>query len=425
MKTKHKVSILILLLLLIGGFIVFASGIEIPYLENYGMNFRKNMKSLTERMGINLPQRVEEFLDKTPEPLTLEEKLEIVEEMEKEEALKNQTPTPSLPSDEVNDRANSKILAQKSAYASEYKKYNNDLLCATDTALICFDNKGDEKWRSDIQVATPIMEIAGKYIVVAEEKANKIYLFNGSKKVWDISCENSIISADVSENGDVVIIADKPNYRGSVVVYNKKGEKVYQWNSGKYEIIDADISKGSRRLAVTLLNTESGADTKISLFNIKEKDSYASVEIKDSIVFDLEFIGERLNAIADNKILGISTDGKISWTYEFDGKALHKYQIEGNGYKLCVFDNNNAAEITTISGRGSEKASITLNSFPDVVNISDGRLIYNDDRTVYFSTLKGKSEKRYECTRDIHKLIILDSDSIAAIYNTSIEFINF
>lgn len=94
---------------------------------------------------------------------------------------------------------------------------------------------------------------------LAEKGSSKLYLFRGKKKLWEFSNENPIISADVSENGDVVITSDKAHSKGVVTVFNRKGETVFQWNSGKYEVLDADISPASRHLAVSLLNTESGA----------------------------------------------------------------------------------------------------------------------------------------------------------------------
>ena len=82
MKKKYSALLLIFILLLAGCFTISASGIKIPYLENYGTNFRRNVKGITDRLGLNLPQPVNDFLSKTPEPLSTEEKLAIIEKME-------------------------------------------------------------------------------------------------------------------------------------------------------------------------------------------------------------------------------------------------------------------------------------------------------------------------------------------------------
>ena len=425
MKNKYKVLLLILILLAAGGFAISASGIKIQYFENYGTNFRRNVKILAEMANLKLPERVDAFLSKTPEPLTTEEKLAIIDKMEQEQNDAAATPTPDIGAKEEKIvKASSKIVALKNAYAYSYAPYKGGLLCALDGALVMYGENGEEKWKGEIQSSSSVLKTAGDYIMIAEKNGSKIYLFRGEKKIWEISSENAIISADVSKNGDVVVISDKQNYKGTVTVYNKKGSVVYQWNSGKYEILDADISSSTRTLAVSLLNTDSGADSKILMFDMRKEDSSASVDLADSIVFDIEFCGETLNAIADNKIAGVSTDGEILWTSEFEQKTLNRYAVESVGYKLCVFDNSNVSEIHIISSRGAEKYSFESRAFPDKAVISDGYILYNDGRQLIFSGLSGKNQKKYNCTRDIYDIYILGSKSMAAIYNSGIEFIN-
>ena len=296
------------------------------------------------------------------------------------------------------------------------------LLCASDTLLTCFDKNGDTKWMKEIQASDPILKTADNYILVAEKKGKKVYLFNGEKLLWEDVSENQIVSADVSKNGDVVIVSDKGNYKGVVTVVNRNGEVVFRWNSGKYEIIDADISPTSSTLAVAMLNTDVGADTKISFFNIKEKESFNSSDITDSLVFDIEFSDEMLSAVADNKIIGINAEGKIKWTKEHENKIMHRYSFADDGSKLCVFDNDNLSEISIISNRGSEKASFESEAFPECIDIFGGHLLYNHERKLYYSGLSGKNPKKYNCTRDIYNLLILDSGSLAVVYNSSIEY---
>ncbi len=425
MKRKYNILILVLILIAVGGFVLYSSGVKISYFENYGTNFRKNVKNIADRLNIDLPQGAEEFLSKTPEPLTTEEKLEIIEKMEKENAEALASPTPTLPiATDKELLASSKIVAFKNAYAAEYAVYNSKLLCATDTQLVCYKHSGDVEWSVDIQANNPILRVSGNYIMLAEKGGSKAYLFNGKKKLWENSLEEVFISADVSSNGDVCIVSDKSKYKGAVSVINRNGDVVFQWNSGKHEIIDADICSSSRNLAISLLNTEKGADTKISFFDLKQKESFKTLDLEDSIAFDLEFGGGVLNIFADNQILGVSSSGNILWTKSFEQKSLYRYAIEDSGYKLCVFDNNNLSEISIINSRGKEKATFESEAFPEHICVMDGRVLYSNGRTLIYSAFSGKNPQKYKCTRDIYKLLILDSRHLFAVYNSSIEFIN-
>lgn len=421
MKNKYKILLLILTLVLVAGFTVAASGIKIPYIENYGVNFRRNVKSITDMFGWELPEKVENYLSKTPEPLTTEEKLALIEKMEQAEA----TPTPDIPiKEQPLMSAKSKIIALKNAYAASYVSYKGKLVCATDTAVICYNSQGEEQWKIDTSISNPILKTGGRYILAAETGGKKVYLFSGSKTVWEYTVENPIISADISSNGDAVIITDKPHCKGEVNVINRSGNLVYQWNSGKYEVLDADISPASRKLAVSLLNTDSGADTKLMFFDLKQSESYGNVDLTDSIAVDVEFCGDTLNVVCDNKTVGVSTKPEIAWTKEFEGKNLTKYFIEDSGYKLFVFDSSNVSQMSVITSRGGEKSSFETRAFPDCVYVSDGQLLYNNGRILIYTTLSGKKQQEYNCTRDIYNLLVLDSKNILAVYNSSIEFIN-
>ena len=425
MKNKYKISLLAIIMIAVACFAVTASGVKIPYLQNYGTNFRRNVKNIAETIGLNLPEGVQNYLNKTPKPLTTEEKLDLIEKMEADNQNEQASPTPSIQVEEQPlMSAKSKIVALKNAYSAAYISYNSHLICAADTALICYDANGNELWSTDISLSDPILKTSGRYIIAAEKGGTKAYLFSGKKKIWEYATESPIMSADVSENGDGVIITDKPHYKGEVNVINRKGELVYQWNSGKYEVLDADISAASRKLAVSLLNTENGADTKISFFDLKQSESYASADLTDTIAFDIEFCGETLNAVCDNKTVGINTKGHISWQKDFENKNLTKYFVENSGYKLLVFDNSNVSQMSVISGRGGEKSNIETQTFPDCIYVFEGHLLYNNGRRLIYTSLSGRNQQEYNCTRDVYNLLILDSSNLLVVYNSSIEFIN-
>ena len=46
MKNKRSIILLVVSLLAVGIFAVLASGVKIDFIENYGTNFRKNVKKL-------------------------------------------------------------------------------------------------------------------------------------------------------------------------------------------------------------------------------------------------------------------------------------------------------------------------------------------------------------------------------------------
>lgn len=423
MKNKVNIFLLISVVLAVGIFTLAVADVRIEYFENYGVNFRRNVKTIAEKLNINMPQQMEEFVNQTPPPMTEEEQEELAEDIKKETEANSEAE--KLPVQSKKSFSGDAIIVPfKNAYAAAYANFNSQLLCASDTRLVCYKMDGTEEWSAELQLSNPMLKVSDKYILAADEGSTKLYLFENDKKLWEQNLDSAIISVDVSANGDAVIVTDKAHYKGGVTVINKKGETVYQWNSGNHEVMDADISATSRTLAVLLLNTDNGTDSQIQFFDIKKENSYETVDVADSIIFDIEFCEEILNAVADNRLIGFKVSGSESWKKEFDGKILNRYKMEDSGYKVCVFDNNNASQISVITGKGSERSSIDTRDLPEKIDICDGYILYNSQRTLTLMPISGKKPRIYNCTNDIYDLFLFNSKSLAVVYNSSIGFIN-
>ena len=428
MKNKRSIILLVVSLLAVGIFAVLASGVKIDFIENYGTNFRKNVKGLGEMFSWKFPEPIENFLNQTPRPLTTEEKLAI---LEKQEAENQQTEDPQETEEiptatpQTAGTVTSNIVARKDAYTAGYAAYKGKVLCAAETALSCYRADGTLEWSKDIQANQPILKTAKDYILVAERGGTHFYLFSGKKLVYEQTADAPIVSASVSENGDTVLVTEKDHYRGTVTVYNKKSKEVFRWNSGSYAILDADISDSSRTLAVSLLETENSVNTKLSFFHLTEAESYASVSFEDTILFDIQFSGEQLTAVGDNQIMGLNTKGETSWQTSFDQKTLNRYLLETDGHKLCVLDHDNAAELLVLNSRGGERCMLSAKTLPDFVDLSSGYLAYNDGREIVYTSFSGKAVKRYLCSRDLKGLLLVGQNELMAIYSSGLEFIKF
>lgn len=445
---KKVISILLVLIVLSAAcfYAYYASGNSFSYFENYADNFKRNVNAIVQRFDIQLPEKVEDFLTATPEPTedpeiaailsgqippdtgALEDDVSGNGESAPQppfpgaSAQPTQTPV-STPKPEKSALVSSVPVALENAGTSEYARYKGKILCATQTDLTAYDHRGNASWRVNIHAGTPILKTAGSYILIAEKGGKRVELYNGQKRVFSLDSADEIEIASVSSRGDVVLVTKKLYYKGSVIVYNKKGEEVYRWNSGTYNILDASVSPRSRRLAVSLLNTDNGADSRLLLFRLDQADSYKSLDIEKTIAYDIEFYQETLNVYTDTKIMGITTSGNISWTYNFDGKTLNHYAAEPGGNKLCVFDNNNAAEAVALSAGGRVRSTVKSDVLPDFADAHSGCIAYNNSRNLIFSSRSGRTQAMYTCPRDIQKAYIFDSSHVLLVYNSSLEFV--
>jgi len=341
----------------------------------------------------------------------------------KEEEVHRQHEADNREYEETNIYHSGENIAFEHAETSRFLKYEDGIVSATETELACYSKDGQKKWSLPIQYSSPVLATGGKHILIFEKGGSKISVYNEEKLIFSKNVEGKISTGSISAGGDCVIVFEREGYKGSVLVYNKSGDEVYLWNSGKYGILDADISK-SRRLAVSLINTEGVIDSKIYLFDIDKPDVDATVDIDDSIAFDIVFDEDTLNAFCDNRITGIAEKGEKKWSYSANSKEIVRYAMTDKGEKVVAFDKNNASEIILITKKGEEKTNITTNVLPDIIDIYDDRILYNEGRVMMITSTSGELKARYTCLRDIKKAFFIDKNNIFIVYASSIEFLD-
>ena len=331
------------------------------------------------------------------------------------------TPKPDAQySTEIKDNV---IISLGDVSDTEFEPYNNGILYASMNHLSFVDNTGNVVWETDTAIVDPILDAKGNYILLAEKGRNKICLYNDRKLVYDVDDPDNIMTAKVSSNGDVVAVTDKSSYKGGISVYNKSGAQIFSWASGSDTVISADISAASRCVAVSLLNTEVTAKTVIQLFNVNETESYAKVDINDTVIFDMEFTGDTLSAFGDNRIVGISAKGKIIYDNTFENVQLTHCAIDDDGNKLLSFDDGNIPMLNMYSKRGTLKESVTLTGVTDFIDINGRDVLYNIGRDVYFGRINSKDTTKYTATMDIKDLLVISDNVFVIVYSNSFEVV--
>lgn len=333
----------------------------------------------------------------------------------------NELPTPR-PDAEYNTQISSSVIVSfEGANNAEFVKYGKGIICAKMNYMSYINENGATEWEINTAIVDPILKANGDYILLAEKGRNKICLYNGNKLIYDADDPDSIVNADLSSKGDVVVVTDKSSYKGGISVYNKSGAQIFSWSSGSDMVMSADISASSRRVAVALLNTENTAKTTIQLFNVNEKESYSKIDIENTVIFDMQFTGNILNAFGDNRIVGISENGKITYNNTFDDVQLTHSSIDSNGNMLLSFDNGNMPMINMYNKKGVLKETVALAGVADFIDIDNKKILYNKGRDIYFGTINAKVMTKYTAAMDIKKLLLISDDTFVIIYSNSLE----
>ena len=329
---------------------------------------------------------------------------------------KNQLPDPTQkPDEQYNTEIKSnEIVSFEGANETEFVPYKNGVVCAKMNHMSYIDGTGTVVWEIDTAIVDPILKVDGNYILIAEKGRNKICLYIDNKLQYDVDDPDTVMSAELSSNGDVVVVTDKSSYRGGISVYNKSGEQIFSWASGSDVVICADISAASRSVT---------AKTTVQLFNVNETESYAKIEMPDTVVYELQFVGDKVNAFGDNRVTGISSSGKIVYDNDFSNVQLTHSAIDSNGNKLLAFDDGNIPMLNLYSKNGFLKNSTTLIGVTDFIDINKKYILYNIGRDIYFGKTNSKVMSKYTAAMDIKNLIIVSDTTFVVIYSNSLEVV--
>ena len=434
-KATGKIIAMLLVIVTVTVFAVFASGIRIGFIENYTYNFKLNILALGKKMGIEFSEPVRTFLEDLPEQYEEAENTPDVEG----QAVTDEGVGEEVQADETeiieeveftepdikNKKIKSVTIALENAASAVYSSYRGYLLCVSPTSIIAFDKNSKVLWTCGIQMNNPVLKVNGNYFMIAEHGGKKVALFDGKKRLFEAEADGAIKTADLSADGDITLTTEKEYYKGAVIVINKSGERIFAWNSGTYPILDADICEGSRKLAVAFLNTENGADSVVDIFEISNGERERRVDFKNSIAFDVNFLGDVLNVITDNKISGISQRGKVLWESDYSERKLLSFVCKDDGSKLLLIDNNNTNELELLSARGKVKSLLITETSPECSDMKSGFVAYGAERELVFSTASGKQKHVYSAPKEICGIYIIDNDNVVAVYNSGIDFIEF
>ena len=317
--------------------------------------------------------------------------------------------------------SSSKMVPFENASTSAISWSKSGLVIAKSNYLALFDKSGNTLWDTNTSVIEPILRTEGDFILLAEKQGKRICLFKDKKLLFSTEAPNEILTAQLSANGDIVLVTKKEFYKNAICVYNEKGEQVFSWSSGTDSIISADISSSSRRVAASLINTDARVKSYVMFFDINKTEPYHNIEFTESIVFKTQFIGETLHVVADNRITGIETDGEVLWDLTYTDRQLILTEADIDGNRITSIEKNNIPSLIVLDPDADVDTTINLDVSPDYGDIKDETLIYNNGRIVIF----GKPRKlgRYITSMDIKGLKVTSDESFVVVYNNSIEFV--
>lgn len=334
----------------------------------------------------------------------------------------------TLPSIEIDESNNSNIYAFNK-YIGILNKNNFEI----------YDSTAKKENTLDIEISKPIFNSNNRYLVVAEEKGQRLYLIADKDIVWERSVEGNISQVIVNKNGYVAVtIVDTIN-KTVVAMYDNQGEHIFDVVLSSTRVVATSISDDNKYLAIAEVDT-SGTAVKSNIKTVSIEDEKNKKESENPIknvysgndnnlAINIKYQEkDKLLCMDSEKIFLIKTDGTIENLQEYKDKKVSFASIDLDNSSITVEEKSSGiftadSIVNIINSNNKSTALYKAEAVTKEIYTSNNIIALNLGSEVEFINTNGWLIKRYIAEQEITNIVLADSVA-GIIYRDKIEIIN-
>lgn len=330
----------------------------------------------------------------------------------------------NLPTIEINENSN---IYAFNKYIGVLNKNN----------FIIYSNTGKKENTLTLEITRPIFNSNNRYLAVAEEKGNKLYLITDKDISWEREIEGNISQVTVNENGYVAVTIVDTSYKTVVEMFDNKGEALFKTFLKSTRVVATSISNDNKYLAIAEIDTAGTiVQSNVKIISIEDAKNNPENSIKKvfngenrDLITNIKYQGKnKIICMYTNKITRIKDDEVIENLQEYENKKISFASIELSNHSITVEEKSSgiftADSIVNIINSDNKSTSLyTAEAVTKEIYTSNNIIALNLGSEVEFISTNGWLVKRYIAEQEITNIVV--SDSIAGIvYRDKIEIIN-
>ena len=305
--------------------------------------------------------------------------------------------------------------SQYQAFGEFVVKYSND--------GISYINGTETIWNEAYEMKSPIVDVCGDYLAIADKNSNTIYIFNKKGKVGEVNTSYPIIKIEVAQQGVVAALLEEAsaNY---IELYDKEGNLIVSHKSLLSENgfpLSFSISNDGEKMMTSYLSIKEGStENQVIFYNFSNvgKDEVDRVvgtfnQYGETIVPAVYFVSnEDAIAIGDNvlTIYKMKEKPTIRKEIKFDKEIQKVFYNEK--YVGLIFENSKGdtpykMEVYSLSGEKIMSKEIEMNL--DHVKFAGKNVRMYDDVTCELISLKGVVKFKHVFTKQLDAIVPMES----------------
>ncbi len=301
--------------------------------------------------------------------------------------------------------------------------------------LSIYNSSANKTGEIEVNVSSPIYNANNKYLCIAENKGNNLYLTSGGNLLWQATTEGSIEKINVNKNGYVSVIEKGTSYKNIVVIFNSEGKELFKTYLSSSIAVATDISGNNQYLAIAEVDT-SGAiiqsNIKIISIDKAKTDPTNSVQYSISgnageLITHIKYQDkEKLVCIYDNSIHLIE-NGKNSEMLKLENKTIMADIRNKNNIVYVMEKSNNifssSRDVIIKNVQNNNEIRYEIDSTVKALQVYDTNIVLNLGTEAEFINTSGWLQKKYKSKQEIYN-IVLGSSIAGIVYRDRVEIIN-
>ncbi len=314
-----------------------------------------------------------------------------------------------------------------------YGMYDEQLYVYSNNTITLYNQKSEVTWTYNFSESfSPNIYVEGKYMLVTNNSAGRIYLFENQNEILNKKIDGTIKNSFIDKYGNMAIeYANESGYNNIISVYDKKGNNKYDTYLSQENIISLQMLDNAKKIVFAeAISNSSNIGVKIRIVDISKNEEE---QIRDIVILDNHFIykfiveGEKIYALLDDSIVSIDINsGNINTLKEFNNTQMLFVALNNNYYTYLERDvNSNKYVIQNVNYDGNIISSTYIDSMPKEMISSEYINYYIYQDYIYILNKWGVDLGDRQTDFTPKKSIVFNNNkSLALVYTNKIYIVN-
>lgn len=299
-----------------------------------------------------------------------------------------------------------------------------------------YDNTGKKENSLTIEIAKPLFNSNNRYLSIAEEKGQKLYLISDNNILWEKSIEGDISQITVNKNGYIAITIVNTNHKTVIAVYNSKGDHLFNTFISS-RVVATSISEDNKYLAIGEINTSGTmiqSNIKIISIDSAKEDPENSVKKiyngeNNDLLTNIKYQDKnKLVCMYTDKITLIKSDETIEILQEYKNKKVSFASIEFSNSSITVEEKSSGiftadSIVNIVNSDSKSTSSYIAEAVTKEIYTNNNIIALNLGTEIEFINTGGWLVKKYVGGQEVTK-IVLSNEIAGIVYRDKIEIIN-